>query len=241
MVRCQLSVLRTLMSSLFCSLMLKWPQESMNLPNSLTVTRIFLIPLLVVVLLTGRFADRELLGFIVFVIAALTDYFDGYLARKRKQVTTLGKLLDPIADKLLISAAFISLVELGIAPAWMVVIIVGREFAVTGLRSIASAEGFTIDASKLGKSKMASQVVCVGCLILGWRFPDTVFNATGKVFLWVVVVLAIVSMIQYFRTFWSQIDESIKYRKRHASRRPIRILRRRRKGLSALINSEKAS
>ncbi len=213
----------------------------MNLPNSLTVTRIFLIPLLVVVLLTGRFADRELLGFIVFVIAALTDYLDGYFARKRKQVTTLGKLLDPIADKLLISAAFISLVELGIAPAWMVVIIVGREFAVTGLRSIAAAEGFTIDASRLGKSKMASQVVCVGCLILGWRYPDSIFNTTGIVFLWVVVVLAIVSMIQYFKKFWSQIDESVKYRKRQASRRPIRILRRRRKDLSALINTEKAS
>ena len=213
----------------------------MNLPNSLTITRIFLIPLLVVVLLTGRFADRELLGFIVFVIAALTDYLDGYLARKRKQVTTLGKLLDPIADKLLISAAFISLVELGIAPAWMVVIIVGREFAVTGLRSIASVEGFTIDASKLGKSKMASQVVCVGCLILGWRFPDTFFTTAGIAFLWVVVVLAIVSMIQYFKNFWSQIDESVKHRKRHASRRSIRILRRRRKDLSALINTEKAS
>ncbi len=213
----------------------------MNLPNSLTVTRIFLIPLLVVVLLTGRFADREILGFIVFVIAALTDYLDGYFARKRKQVTTLGKLLDPIADKLLISAAFISLVELGIAPAWMVVIIVGREFAVTGLRSIAAAEGFTIDASKLGKSKMASQVFCVGCLILGWRYPGSIFNATGIAFLWVVVVLAIVSMIQYFKKFWSQIDESVKHRKRHASRRPIRILRRRRKDLSALINTEKVS
>ncbi len=213
----------------------------MNLPNSLTVTRIFLIPLLVVVLLTGRFADREILGFIVFVIAALTDYLDGYFARKRKQVTTLGKLLDPIADKLLISAAFISLVELGIAPAWMVVIIVGREFAVTGLRSIAAAEGFTIDASKLGKWKMASQVVCVGCLILGWRFPDTSLTSIGIAFLWVVVVLAIVSMIQYFTKFWSQIDESIKFRKRYGSRRPIPILRRRRKDLSALINPEKAS
>ena len=213
----------------------------MNLPNSLTVTRIFLIPLLVVVLLTGRFADREIWGFIVFVIAALTDYLDGYFARKRKQVTTLGKLLDPIADKLLISAAFISLVELGIAPAWMVVIIVGREFAVTGLRSIAAAEGFTIDASKLGKSKMASQVFCVGCLILGWRYPESIFNTTGIALLWVVVVLAIVSMIQYFKKFWSQIDESVKHRKRHASRRPIRILRRRRKDLSALINTEKVS
>ncbi len=99
----------------------------------------------------------------------------------------------------------------------------------------------TIDASKLGKSKMASQVICVGCLILGWRFPNTILTTVGIAFLWVVVVLAIASMIQYFKKFWSQIDESIKYRKRHASRRPIRILRRRRKGLSALINTEKAS
>ncbi len=213
----------------------------MNLPNSLTVFRIFLIPLLVVVLLTGRFSDREFWGFIVFVVAALTDYFDGYLARKRQQVTTLGKLLDPIADKLLISAAFISLVELRIAPAWMVVIIVGREFAVTGLRSIAASEGFTIDASRLGKSKMASQVVCVSLLILGWRFPETSFNTAGIVFLWVVVVLAIVSMIQYFRKFWSQIDESVKFRKRRAYRRPIQLLRRRRKGLGALVNTGKAS
>ncbi len=213
----------------------------MNLPNSLTVFRIFLIPLLVVVLLTGRFSDREFWGFIVFVVAALTDYLDGYLARKRQQVTTLGKLLDPIADKLLISAAFISLVELRIAPAWMVVIIVGREFAVTGLRSIAASEGFTIDASRLGKSKMASQVVCVSLLILGWRFPETSFTTAGIVFLWVVVVLATVSMIQYFRKFWSQIDESVKYRKRRAYRRPIQLLRRRRKGLGALVNTGKAS
>ena len=88
---------------------------------------------------------------------------------------------------------------------------------------------------------MASQVVCVGCLILGWRFPESFFTTAGIALLWVVVVLAIVSMIQYFKKFWNQIDESIKYRKRHASRRPIRILRRRRKDLSALINTEKAS
>ena len=182
----------------------------MNLPNSLTVTRIFLVPLLVVVLLTGRSPERELWGFIVFFVAALTDYLDGYLARKRHQVTTLGKLLDPIADKLLISAAFISLVELGVAPAWMVVIVVGREFAVTGLRSIAAAQGFTIDASKLGKSKMASQVVCVSFLILGTRFPNTSAYSAGIALLWIVVFLAVISMIQYFRKFWSQIDESFK-------------------------------
>ncbi|MDA2934166.1 CDP-diacylglycerol--glycerol-3-phosphate 3-phosphatidyltransferase [Acidobacteria bacterium AH-259-D05] len=213
----------------------------MNLPNALTLSRIFLIPLLVVFLLTGRLAEREVWGLIVFITAALTDYLDGYLARKRQQVTTLGKLLDPIADKLLISSALVSLVALEVAPAWMVVIIIGREFAVTGLRSIASAEGFTIDASKLGKSKMASQVFCVGCLIVGKRFPDTFFLELGNVLLGVVVVLAIVSMIQYFRRFWSQIDESIKIRKKRAHRRPVRILRRRRKGLGDLINTGKAS
>ena len=201
----------------------------MNLPNALTLSRIFLVPLLVVVLLTGRLPERELVGFVVFITAALTDYLDGYLARKRDQVTTLGKLLDPIADKLLISAAFISLVERGFAPAWMVVIVVGREFAVNGLRSIASAEGFTIDASRLGKSKMAGQVACVSFLILGGRFPDTLIYSTGIALLWLVVILAMLSMIQYFRMFWSQIDESFKYRRRLGFRRPIRILRQRRR------------
>ncbi len=213
----------------------------MNLPNALTLTRIFLVPLLVVVLLTGRFAERELWGFVVFATAALTDYLDGYLARKRHQVTTLGKLLDPIADKLLISAAFVSLVELEIAPAWMVVIVIGREFAVTGLRSIASSQGFTIDASKLGKSKMASQVFCIGFLIVGARFPQTVLYQVGLVLLWVVVVLAILSMIQYFQRFWGQIDESFKSRERRARRRPVRILRRHRKDSGVFINEGRAS
>lgn len=206
----------------------------MNLPNGLTISRIFLVPLLVVVLLTGRIPDREIWGFVVFIAAALTDYFDGYLARKRLQVTTLGKLLDPIADKLLISAAFVSLVELNIAPAWMVVVIIGREFAVSGLRSIASAEGFSIDASRLGKYKMFTQVVCVSCLIVGSRFPDSLIYPAGHVLLWLVVVLAMVSMIQYFQRFWSQVDESIKYRKRRQSRRRIKLLRRHRRSSDAL-------
>jgi len=142
-----------------------------NFPNALTLSRIFIVPLLVVVLLTPISENwlgvpRYLLGVAIFVAAALTDYFDGKLARSWKQVSTLGKLLDPIADKLLISAALISLVENHLAPAWAVVIIVGREFAVTGLRSIAATEGVIISASKMGKFKMVAQVVTVGLLIL---------------------------------------------------------------------------
>ena len=206
----------------------------MNLPNTLTVSRIGLVPLLVVLLLTR---DREIWGFVVFIAASLTDYLDGYLARRRHQITTLGKLLDPIADKLLISAAFVSLVELEIIPAWMVVVVIGREFAVSGLRSIASAEGFSIDASTLGKSKMFSQVACVGCLIIGNLYPSTPFRPAGGLLLWLVVVLAIVSMIQYFRRFWSQIDESIKYRKRRVGRRRIKLPRSHKKSSGALIES----
>ena len=143
----------------------------MNLPNALTLSRIFIVPLLVVVLLTPVSENwlgvpQYILGVAIFVAAALTDYFDGKIARQRQQVSKLGKLLDPIADKLLISAALISLVENHLAPAWAVVIIVGREFAVTGLRSIAATEGVIISASRMGKFKMVAQVVTVGLLIL---------------------------------------------------------------------------
>ncbi len=178
----------------------------MNLPTWLTLSRIFLVPPLVGVLLTTDSPSREVWGLIVFIAAAATDYFDGYLARKRSQVTTLGQLLDPLADKLLISAAFISLVELEIAPAWMVIIVVAREFAVTGLRGIASSRGFTITASRLGKYKMVSQVACVSCLIVASRFPGTLVYDAGQVLLWIVVVLAIVSMFQYFRRFWGVVE-----------------------------------
>ncbi len=142
----------------------------MNLPNALTLSRIFIVPLLVVVLLTPLSENlgvpRYILALAIFVAASLTDYFDGKIARRRQQVSKLGKLLDPIADKLLISAALISLVENHLAPAWAVVIIVGREFAVTGLRSIAATDGVVISASKMGKFKMVAQVVTVGLLIL---------------------------------------------------------------------------
>ena len=178
----------------------------MNLPNGLTASRIVLVPLLLVVLLTGQSPGREIWGLVVFIAAALTDLLDGYLARKRKQVTAIGILLDPIADKLLISSAFISLVEMGVVPAWMVVIVVGREFAVTGLRSVAAAQGFTIPAMRLGKLKMVSQVFCVSFLIGGRLISGFYVQEIGKALLWVVVVMALASMVQYFRRFWGRID-----------------------------------
>ena len=142
----------------------------MNLPNWLTLTRIFIVPLLVVVLLTPLSENLgvppHILGIALLTAAGLTDFFDGRIARQRRQVSKLGKLLDPIADKLLISAALIALVENRLAPAWAVVVIVGREFAVTGLRSIAASEGVIISASKMGKFKMVMQVITVGLLIL---------------------------------------------------------------------------
>jgi CDP-diacylglycerol--glycerol-3-phosphate 3-phosphatidyltransferase len=142
----------------------------MNLPNLLTLLRIFIVPLLVVVLLT-RFSEdyvglpQHIAGVILFLTAAITDAMDGWLARKRRQVSKLGILLDPIADKLLISAAFISLVENHLAPAWAVVIVIGREFAVSGLRAVAATEGWAIPASTAGKFKMFSQVVTIAFLI----------------------------------------------------------------------------
>jgi CDP-diacylglycerol--glycerol-3-phosphate 3-phosphatidyltransferase len=142
----------------------------LNLPNALTLSRIFVVPLLVVVLLTPFSEDwfgvqRHFLGVALFLGAAFTDYLDGQIARRRKQISRFGILLDPIADKLLISAALISLVENRLAPAWAVCIIVGREFAVSGLRSVAAADGLVISASKMGKFKMASQVLAVALLI----------------------------------------------------------------------------
>ncbi|MBI3949614.1 MAG: CDP-diacylglycerol--glycerol-3-phosphate 3-phosphatidyltransferase [Acidobacteria bacterium] len=141
----------------------------MNLPNALTLLRIFIVPLLVVVLLTQPKdwfgIPQHVFGVAIFLIAAATDWLDGYLARRRGQVSTLGIMLDPIADKLLISAAFIALVDNRLAPAWAVVVIIGREFAVSGLRSIAATEGVMIAASRMGKFKMLTQVIAIALLI----------------------------------------------------------------------------
>jgi CDP-diacylglycerol---glycerol-3-phosphate 3-phosphatidyltransferase len=178
----------------------------MNLPNCLTLTRIVLVPLLVVVLLTkfeGRLIlgfRKELVGAAIFGLASLTDWLDGYLARRRDQVTALGQMIDPLADKFLTSAAFISLVQMGLAPAWMVAVIIGREFAVTGLRSIAYTRNVTIPASPLGKVKMGSQVVAILLLILGSEHLQPFF-ALGQVALWIVVAVALVSAADYYLRF----------------------------------------
>ncbi len=174
--------------------------EIWNLPNALTLLRIFLVPFLVVVLLT-KFVGREFVGLAIFLVAAITDFFDGWLARRRNQTTRMGALLDPIADKLLMSAAFISLVEMDPhhVPAWMVVIIIGREFAVSGLRSIAAQQGVTISASSLGKGKMVSQVIAISLLILGYELGT--FRIIGTVALWAVVLFALASGVDYFMKF----------------------------------------
>lgn len=170
----------------------------MNLPNYLSLARIFLVPLLVVVLLVPDSEDwfgigRYALAITIFLIASLTDILDGHLARRRNQVSKLGALLDPIADKLLVSAALIALVEKHLAPAWAVVIILGREFAVTGLRSIAATEGLVISAQWVGKIKMWAQCVAIVSLLVaaangnppvsnfGWNLPTFRFWEVAEV------------------------------------------------------------
>lgn len=140
----------------------------------------------------------------VFIAAAMTDLMDGYFARRNQQVSRLGILLDPIADKLLTSAAFISLVELHLIPAWIVVLIIGREFAVSGLRAVAAAEGVVIQASDLGKTKMAFEVVAITVIALVPRFPR--FDVLGQVLLWLVVWFALHSAAQYFWSYWRKVE-----------------------------------
>ena len=191
----------------------------MNLPNSLTVLRIFFVPVLVVVLLTrqpnlnfwGLPIPFEVWGVLILLVAAATDAADGYIARKRREITTLGILLDPVADKLLISAAFIPLVQMQLVQAWMVVVIIGREFIVMGLREIASVEGLVIPASALGKTKMVLQVLAGGAVILTADHPA--LKPLGTTLLWLVVLSAVTSAIHYFQMFWGQINFRVQQRR----------------------------
>jgi CDP-diacylglycerol--glycerol-3-phosphate 3-phosphatidyltransferase len=175
---------------------------SFNLPNALTVLRIFLVPLLVVVLLT-RFEGHVYLGSAIFGLAVLTDYLDGYFARRRNEVTRLGILLDPLADKLLTAAAFLSLVEMGLVPAWVVMIILARELAVTGLRNVAAGRGILIRASGLGKGKMVAQVSAILLLLLSR--PAPALRLPGLVALGVVVGVTLFSGADYFLRFWKVV------------------------------------
>ncbi len=194
--------------------------RAMNIPNILTLTRIFFVPLLVAALVQERVAIRvdgfvitnDLLALAIFLAAAATDLLDGYLARRWGQVTTIGTLLDPIADKMLISAALISLVQVRAIEAWMTILIVGREFAVSGLRSIAAAEGYTIKAGDLGKTKMVSQVAAIAVLLASLRHPALAGLARGM--LWIVVLFSVVSAVDYFLKFWRKVDIRIKRRRR---------------------------
>jgi CDP-diacylglycerol--glycerol-3-phosphate 3-phosphatidyltransferase len=170
----------------------------MNLPNSLTVLRIFLVPLLVVVLIT-RFPNWEFIGVAIFLAAAVTDWLDGNIARRRGQITAFGTWLDPLADKLLVGAAFIALVEMQLASAWMVVIIVGREVLVTVLRNIALLRGFSIPVSRIGKAKMVVEVVAITTLLMGER--SQAMALIGGVALWLAMGLALVSAVHYFYDF----------------------------------------
>jgi CDP-diacylglycerol--glycerol-3-phosphate 3-phosphatidyltransferase len=169
-----------------------------NLPNALTALRIFLVPWLVVLLLT-RTDWGWFLGLVVFTIAVITDYFDGWLARRRNEQTALGAMLDPLADKLLVSAAFISLIELEMAPAWIVAVIIGREFAVTWLRTEALGRGVVISASGAGKAKTVSQIVAIYIMLLALRVP--IFVLLVRPALFVALALTLYSGFDYFRRF----------------------------------------
>lgn len=188
-------------------------QHIANLPNLLTALRILLIPVLVVVLLSPGPAAAIAAG-AIFFIASLSDFLDGYLARRHGIITPLGKLLDPLADKLIVMAALVMLVAMAReprVPAWMVVVIVGRELAVTGLRAIAGSEGIVLGAEELGKYKMIFQMFALQGLLLHYQFLGIDWHAGGMYFLWVALVLGL----------WSGVDYHVRVI-RHATQRPAR-------------------
>ncbi len=213
----------------------------MNLPNFLTIARIFFVPVLVAALveqnvtfqISGIVVSNDWLALAIFLCAAGTDLLDGYLARRLGQVTTIGTLLDPIADKLLISSALIALVQVRAVPGWLVILLVGREFAVSGLRSIAAAEGYTIQASDLGKTKTVLQVIGICFLLLSIRHPNLATTAN-----WTmagVVLVSLLSAVDYFWKFWRKVDVRVKKRRR----REILVAQRRER-LAALRQNKGA-
>ena len=207
----------------------------MNLPNSLSLSRILMIPLLLWILSPhypwqgprGLHGEQEIAAAVLFILASITDGFDGYLARKRGQITTMGVLLDPIADKIMVTGALVQLVqyEPDVVKAWIVVVILGREFVISGLRSIASSEGFTISASDLGKLKTVVQIVSIVAAILAhhwveWKFFGFLIipvKWTAIAAIYFTVLVSTVSAIDYFVGFWRQIDRASKSRRQSAS------------------------
>ena len=199
----------------------------MNLPNSITMSRIASVPLLIWFLsphtpFQGHNGEQELAASALFIVASITDGLDGYLARKRKQITTIGMLLDPLADKLMVTAAYIILVAYNprIVPPWIAVLIIGREFLVSGLRSIAASEGFAIDASEIGKLKTVIQIVSVVAAILAHRwnywlwFPGfhggfvVAVRVIAYTAIYWMTIVSMISAFDYFIGFWKQIDHA---------------------------------
>ena len=167
----------------------------MNTPNKLTVARMIIVPFLVVFLLTGWGGDaNRYISLALFVVASVTDWFDGYLARKNNLVTNFGKFMDPLADKLLVCSAMICMIELNRLPAWFVIIIIGREFIISGFRLIAAENGIVIAASYWGKFKTASQMIMIILLILHF---DGIFVTLEQLFIWLSLALTIISLITY--------------------------------------------
>jgi CDP-diacylglycerol---glycerol-3-phosphate 3-phosphatidyltransferase len=179
-------------------------QQIMSLPNGVTILRILAIPL-ILVLLSYMGRGYQFFTALLFLGAAVTDTFDGYLARRRGMETTLGKFLDPLADKLLIVTALIALIPAREIPAWMVIVIVGREIAITGLRGIAVSQNIVISASNLGKYKTVFEMTSIFFLILNGRYFSVNFHPIGMVFLWVALVVAVVSGVDYFRKYLKSI------------------------------------
>jgi CDP-diacylglycerol--glycerol-3-phosphate 3-phosphatidyltransferase len=206
-------------------------ESIVNLPNSITMSRICCIPLLIWMLSSvfpfrSVHGEQEIAASLIFILASITDGVDGYLARKRGQITTMGMLLDPLADKLMITAAYVCLVQFNphLMKAWVVVLVIGREFLVSGLRSIASSEGFTIEASDLAKLKTVIQIVSVVAVILahgwyewhfGWFIMPVEWIAIAAIYF--MVLVSIISAVDYFVAFWRKIDHASADRRSHAS------------------------
>ena len=164
----------------------------MNLANKLTMIRIFLVPVFLVFIAVRDIPYGSIVATAVFIIASITDQLDGHIARSRNQITNFGKFMDPLADKLLVTAALISLVELNMIPGWAVVIIIAREFAVSGLRTLAASDGIVIAANYWGKFKTASQMIMIILLILHF---DGIFVILEQIFIWLSLALTIISLI----------------------------------------------
>ncbi|SDB89235.1 CDP-diacylglycerol--glycerol-3-phosphate 3-phosphatidyltransferase [Pelagirhabdus alkalitolerans] len=191
----------------------------MNIPNRITLSRIFLIPIFILILsLPLNWGEisigyrmlpvTHLVAAILFIVASGTDWVDGYYARKYNLVTNLGKFLDPMADKLLVSAAFILLVEMQLAPAWIIIVIISREFAVTGLRLVAAGEGSVLAASQMGKWKTTFQLTSVAFLLLN-DFPFSYLDwPIGMILLYIALILTVLSGVDYFVKNWHVMKES---------------------------------